>query len=384
MKKIIIILATLSIISCNNKPETTNVKLQTKEHEHGDEIHISKKQFESSKMELGSLSKQNFQEVVKTTGMIDVPPQSKEIITSFYGGYVKKSNLLIGDKVRKGQAVVTIENPEFVDMQQAYLEAKEQLDYLKNEYDRQKTLFDEEITSKKKYLKAQSDYNRKKATYNGLRKKLQMLNISTSSVELGNITSVITLYSSINGSVTKTNVSKGTHISPANEIMEITNTDHIHIELTAFEKDAMKIKKGQEIIFKIPEASGKQFDAEVHLVGKAIDEKTRTIKIHGHLHDETKNTFNIGMFVEAEIEVANQETMALPQTAVIENGEHYVVLKLEQQENGNYTFEPIEVEIGKTYKGYTEIVSDKIKPSDKILTKGGYSLIGAEGGGHSH
>jgi len=386
MKKYIIILIALSILSCNDKKPTDNSQNPKVEeqHEHGDEIHITKEQFDSSKMALGTISKQNFPEVVKTTGMIDVPPQSKEIITSFFGGYVKKSNLLIGDKVHKGQAVVTIENPEFVDMQQAYLEAKEQLDFLKNEYERQKTLFDEQITSKKKYLKAQSEYNRKKATYNGLKKKLQMLNISTSSVEQGNITSSITLYSSINGSVTKTNVSKGTHISPADEIMEITNTDHIHIELTAFEKDAMKIKKGQEILFKIPETSDKTYEAEVHLVGKSIDENTRTLKIHGHLHKETKNTFNIGMFVEAEIEVSNKEALALPQSAIIENGIHHVVLKLEHQENGNYTFEPIEIKIGKTYKGYTEIFSEVIKPSDKILVKGGYSLVGAEGGGHSH
>ena len=335
-------------------------------------------------MELGTLSKQNFPDIIKTTGMIDVPPQSKEIITSFFGGFVKKSNLLIGDNVRKGQAVVTIENPEFINMQQEYLEAKEQLAYLKNEYERQKTLFNEKITSQKKYLKAQSDYNRKMAIYNGLKKKLKMLNINISTVEQGNFTSVITLFSSISGSVTKINVSKGTHISPADEIMEITNTDHIHIELTAFEKDAMKIKKGQEIRFKIPEASNQVYNAEVHLVGKEISKVTRTVKVHGHLHKKTKNTFTIGMFVEAEIEVAKKEALSLPEGAIIENGEHQVVLKLEANENNEFHFEPIEVEVGKTHNGFTEIRSSTLKPNDKILVKGGYSLVGSEGGGHSH
>jgi len=384
----ILTIAILFFTSCKNEKSTNTTsenKVTTVQETHEDEdIKITKAQFESSKMELGKLSKQDFPEVVKTTGMIDVPPQSVEVISSFYGGYIKKSSLLIGDKVRKGQAVVTIENPDFVDMQQNYLEVKEEMVYLKSEFERQQTLFAEKITSEKKYLKAQSEYKRKVATLSGLRKKLKMLNISPSSVEQGNITSIITLYSTISGSISKINVSKGTHISPSDEIMEIINADHIHIELKVFEKDAMKIKKGQEIRFKIPEVSDKFYDAEVHLVGKSIDEESRTVKVHGHLHHKTKNRFDIGMFVDAEIETVSNKSMALPETAFIEEGEHKVVLKLEKQKNDTYVFKPIDVEIGKTYKGFTEILSDNIKESDTILTKGGYSLVGAEGGGHSH
>ncbi len=390
MKKYIIILAAFSILSCTNKEATKTNAQKTETHEgesegkHEEEITITQKQFDASKMALGQLSKQKFAEVVKTTGMIDVPPQSKEIITSFYGGFVKKSNLLVGDKVRKGQAVVTIENPEFLTLQQEYLEAKEQLSYLKNEYERQKTLFDEQITSQKKYLKAQSDYKRTNAVYLSLAKKLRMLNINLNKVNQGDFSSTITLYSSINGTVTKVNVSKGTPIATADEIMQIVNIDHIHIELTAFERDAMKIKEGQIINFKIPEASDKVYQAEVHLVSKIVDEASRTIKIHGHLLKETKNTFHIGMFVEAEIEVSNTELLALPNTAILEEDEHKVAFFLEEQKEGHYIFEPIEITIGKSNGTYTAIVSDNIKPTDKILVKGGYSLVGAEGGGHSH
>ncbi len=392
MKNLTYILITTIILftSCkkekdHNKNDGYQNETTKSEDSHEDEdITVTTAQFESSKMQLGKLSKQDFPEVVKTTGMIDAPPQSIEIISSFYGGYIKKSNLLIGDIVRKGQAVVTIENPEFVDMQQNYLEVKEEIGYLKSEFERQKTLYSEKITSEKNYLKAASNYKRKKATLNGLRKKLKMLNINLSNVEQGNMTSTITLYSSINGSISKINVNKGTHISPADEIMEIINIDHIHIELKVFEKDAMKIKKGQEIRFKIPEVSDEYYDAEVHLVGKSIETDSRTVKVHGHLHHKTKNRFDIGMFVDAEIETVSNKSMALPETAFIEEGEHKVVLKLEKQENGTYIFEPIEVKVGKTYKGFTEILSDNIKETDTVLTKGGYSLVGAEGGGHSH
>lgn len=386
MKKYIYILILtafiLGISSCKNESKSTD---ESEKEEHSEEeILITNEQFEHNKMELGSVSKQSFPEIVKTTGTIDVPPQSKEVINSFFGGYIKNSSLLIGDKVRKGQAVVTLENPEFIEFQQEYLEVTEQLTFLKSEYNRQKTLFEEKITSQKNYLKAQSEYNRKLAMHNGLKKKLQMLNINPISVEQGKMTSEITLYSSISGSVTSVNVSKGTYVSPADVIMEIVNKEHIHIELTVFEKDVLSIKEHQKITFSIPEANNKIYDAEVHLVGTQIDTGTRTIKVHGHLENDENNTFAIGMFVDAAIEISNKLEMALPNEAIVEEDGKFVILVLKSKISKGYIFEEKDITIGSKYKNFTEVLMEGLKPSDKILIKGAFDLVGVSGGGHSH
>src|SRR5690606_35259238 len=185
--------------------------------------------------------------------------------------------LLIGNIVKKGEVLVSLENPEFIQMQQEYLEAVEQLAYLKSEYDRQKTLLAERITSQKNFLKAESDYKRNLAIYNGLRKKLRMLNISPENAEKGILTPEATIYAPISGYVTAVNVSIGQYVSPSEIIMEIVNTDHIHVELSVFEKDILNIKKNQEIRFRIPEVSKEYYEAEVYLVGTSIDPKNRTV-----------------------------------------------------------------------------------------------------------
>jgi cobalt-zinc-cadmium efflux system membrane fusion protein len=166
--------------------------------------------------------------------------------------------------------------------------------------------------------------------------------------------------------------------------MEIVNTDHIHIELTVFEKDVMKIKEDQKINFKIPEASQEIYQAEVHLVGTSIDETTRTVKVHGHLHDDKSHQFAIGMFVDADIEITSKEGFAISEDAIVEKEENTYVLVLEKEENGSFIFELVEVTLGKKYQGFVEIISENINPTDKILTKGAYALVGGEGGGHSH
>ena len=342
-------------------------------------VKVSKVQFEGSKMQLGTLIEQSFPIFVKATGMIDVPPENKAVINAFVGGYIKKTPLLVGNRVKKGDALVTLENPEFVDMQQEYLEASEQLIFLKSEYERQKTLIKEKITSQKNFLKAESEYKRTLAMCNGLRKKLQMLNIDPKALENGNITSVITLYAPIDGSITNVYVSKGSYISPSDEIMEIVNTDHVHLELSVFEKDIMKIKKEQPIIFTIPEVSKDSYRGEVHLVGTAIDPKTRTIKVHGHLNHEDHTNYAIGMFVEANIATINTMEWALPIEAVVSIEDKQYVLLLISQENGEYSFEQKEVKTGSIFNGLIVIENARdFKESNQILYKGAFNIIEGE------
>lgn len=106
-------------------------------------------------------------------------------------------------------------------------------------------MFEEKITSQTNYLKAESTYQSSLASYNGLRQKLQMMSINPKDVEQGQISSSINLYAPINGYVTKVNISNGSFVSSSSELLEIVNTDHIHLELNVFEKDILNIKKEQ-------------------------------------------------------------------------------------------------------------------------------------------
>ena len=374
MKNIIQIAAVfLLLIGCGNK---NNAESVSEEQVEPTGIRVTQDQFDTNDLMLGALEKRTFPKMVETSGMIDVPPENRASITAFMGGFVKNTSLLVGDQVKKGQLLVSLENQEFVQMQQDYLEIFNQLDFLKAEFERNQTLFEEKIASQKNFLQAKSNYETAKSRYKGLREQLQMLNISPNRVEQGNITSQAVIYAPISGSVTKMNVAKGSYVSPATEIMEIVDNDHVHLELSVFEKDILKVKKGQRIQFKIPEASEDTFEAEVHLVGTSIDNTNRSIKVHGHLAHEEEANFLPGMFVDAKIMTDTIKTLSLPEEAVIESEGTYYVLKLVDKENGGYTFEQIPVKQGNTYDGYTEIIATDLNETDQFLTKGVFDLIG--------
>lgn len=338
-------------------------------------IYVTKAQFEHNEMTLGSLEEKEFLTVVKTTGMIDVPPENKSIINAMMGGYIKTTPLLVGERIKKGQQLVTLENPEFITLQQNYLEVKEQLSYLKAEFDRQKTMVEEKITSQKNYLKAASEYNTAMARFSGLKKQLSLLNISASEVEKGNITSIVAIYSPISGSITKVNVARGTFVAPGAPIMEIIDNEHIHIELSVFEKDIMQLKKGQKIRFTIPEASEQTFEAEVYLIGAAI-ENNRTVNVHGHLKNESEANFLVGMFVQADIITSSRSKMALPETAIVTIDEIDTALQLNKTDENGYYFTPVNLQSDGANNGFIAISDAQEFEASKFLTNGAFKLLG--------
>ena len=372
---ILIFSVVLSLSSCGNGDVQNEQITQQKAGMADERIFVSKAQFEHSNMTLGGIEEQLFHATIKTRGMIDVPPENRAVVNATMGGYIKATPLLLGDEVRKGQSLVTIENPEFVSLQQEYLEIKEQLTYLRSEFERQKTMVAENITSQKSFLQAESAFKTANARYNGLRKQLTMLNISPSNVEAGAISSVTTIYAPIAGSVTKMNVNRGTYVSPATAILEIINNEHIHLELSVFEKDIMKLKKGQKINFKIPEASTETYKAEVHLIGTVI-ENDRTIRVHGHIENESEANFLTGMFVEADIITDSVLVKALPETAIVGIEDRDYVLLLNERTADGYYFERVIAETGDSMDAYTEITNPQVFAADAtFLTNGAFNLI---------
>lgn len=365
-----IILLSLVLFSCK-KEETTETEPTANESGYA----VSHEQFKAMNMEFGSLTEHDFYVSVQATGVIDVPPQNKAKVTTFLGGYVKTTNLLVGDKVKKGEALLTLENTDFVDIQKDYLEVAEQIGYLKSEYERQKTLYDEKITSQKNYLKAESDYKKTLGMYQSLKKKLQLLNISPAQVEKGNLTSVITLYAPITGDVTQMNANVGMFMSPSDIILEIVDIEHLHVELNVFEKDILKIKEKQNIVFTVPQASKEKFNAEVVLVGKSIENKDRTIMVHGHLDDNIKQRLLTGMFVEAKIETESIKGLGIPTEAILsENNKNFVFL-LDKDQNGSYSFKKVLVKTGEQTDTFTQILPESNLPANaKILIKGAFDI----------
>lgn len=390
----------LLIAACNDKPaeagkeEPAAEEHTEKEGEHEASetaVELTPEQFVIGQVELGKIVPKNLSSVIAVNGLLDVPPQNQVSVSAPLGGFVQSTDLLQGMRVKKGQLLVVIENPEFVTIQQDYLESKSQLEYLALEYARQKELATEQVGPLKNFQQVTAQYKGMQSRVNGLKQQLAHIGLSPNRVQAGNITRTLSIYSPINGYVTEVNTNRGSYVTPTDVMFEIVDTEHLHVELTVFEKDITKLKANQKIRFYLPNESGVERMATLYLIGREISTE-RTVRVHAHL-DKEETQLIPGMYVKAFIELNNQTVPALPQEAVVQSeGKDYIfVFKGERQEAGEKMrdFQMVEIRKGVTESGYTEVV-EPVVTDDLIAVKGAYSLLAKmknteeEGEGHGH
>jgi cobalt-zinc-cadmium efflux system membrane fusion protein len=374
LKYILPILTLPFLIACGGNETVENQESEIEET--STTLIVTNAQFELGKMELGTLTEQSFNNVVKANGALDVPPENKATVSAYFGGYVKSISLLQGQKIAKGQTLFVLENPDYIQVQQDFLEAKSQLSYLKSDYERQKELATNNVSSQKTFLKAESEYKMTLAKYESLKKKLQLMNINPNSVTEYNMNSTITVKSPIAGFVTSVLATKGLFLNPSDIALTIMNTDHMHVELNIFEQDLTNVAIDQDVTFRI-QNSNTIYKAKVYLINKAIDTENRTIKLHCHfINEEDAIALTPGMFVEAEIYASSDSSLALPTNSVVSiENKSYILLKKERSKN-EITFERVEVKPGQINGNYIEILNSRgFKSDDQFLINGAFNLI---------
>ena len=364
----------LVLMSCK-KESTTEDKSSEQVSENI--IQLSETQFKNGDFKLTKADSTVFYEEFKVTGYVDVPPQNRASINSFFSGFVSQIDLITGDEVKNGDLLVKLQNPEFIQIQQEFLENYSQLDFLETEFKRKKNLLDDKVISKKVFQQTRSEYLSMKAKIQGQQKTLELMNINISKVLNGQFSETISLYAPISGKISKVNVSKGSFVEPNTMIMEILDTDHIHLELDVFEKDIMKIKVGDTLEFKIPEIKDEIFKAYVKLVGAEIGEN-RSVRAHAHPISENSN-FAVGMFIEAHFKHKPLMSLSLPETAFAKTDQAWIVLRLKDQKEGSYNFEMIEVQTSNEQFGKKPLKNKTtIRPNDRFLSNGVFDLVAGE------
>lgn len=375
---LVIGISILLLSACNEKQDE-NVVLEkiTDSNNEAEMVSVTAEQFNTSGMKLGKIVEKTFADRIQTTGMMDVPPEYKATVSFYFGGTVKDIHLLVGQSVKAGQTLFTLVNPEFVQVQQDFLSAKSSMRYLKAEYERQKKLLSENVSSKKKYLKTEMEFFTIRSKYEALGKKLKLLNIDPASLSFNTISSSVRVKAPINGYITEVNITKGESLSKNDVAVEIINTEHMHLELNVFEKDINKIKKGATIFFTLPDNKSKKYEAEVFLVGKTVSSNDRIINVHGHIKDESAvSNFIPGMFINAEILTDKINGFALPSSAIVDVEDDSFVLVLNTSDQSRYSFTKQKVKVGKTTNGFHQILNpEDFSNEDQFVIKGAFNLI---------
>jgi membrane fusion protein, heavy metal efflux system len=303
-------------------------------------------------------------------GSIDVPPQNIVSVSFPFGGYLKNTKLLPGMHVSKGEVIGLMEDQSLVQIQQDYLMAVARQNYLKLDYERQKMLQENNVNSAKTFQQVESEYASQKVLVSGLAQKLKMIHINPATLSESTISSMVPIYSPINGFVSGVNVNIGKFVNPTDVLFELINPEDMHAALVVFEKDIAKVQKGQKVTVSLVDEPGKEYLCEVILVTRNVSEN-RTGIVHCHFEQMPK-TLLTGMFLNAKILLTVTNALTVPEEAVVRYGKKEYVF----QEQSKTDFKLVPVQTGIIQNGQVQLIDSANALSQKpIVVKNAYSIL---------
>jgi membrane fusion protein, heavy metal efflux system len=328
-------------------------------------------QLKNAGITTGKMEQREISSILKVNGKVDVPPQNMVSISVPLGGYLKTTHLLPGMHVYKGDVIAVMEDQQYIQLQQDYLTAKARIVFLENEYLRQKELNHSQASSNKVYQQAEADYKSQQILITALGEKLKLAGININKLSETNISRSINIYSPINGYVSKVNVNIGKYVSSTEVLFELINPLDIHLALKVFEKNLDKLFIGQKLVAYTNNQPDKKYLCEILLIGKDLSMEGNT-EVHCHFEVYDK-TLIPGTYMNAEIEIKNNKAFTLPADAVVRfEGKQFVY-----KANNNHQFEMVEVTVGESENGFTEIIfqNNNDMSSADFVIKGAYSLL---------
>ncbi|MBS3768806.1 MAG: efflux RND transporter periplasmic adaptor subunit [Bacteroidales bacterium] len=292
-----------------------------------DEVLITEKQMKTADIALGTITRQELSQLVKSFGELALAPSDEARVSAVIGGVCRDLRIIEGDYVKKGQVIARISHPDIVDMQQRYLEALNRDEYLESEYKRQKRLLEDSVNSEKTFQNAKSDYQSNLTRLQSLRQKLELIHIDTDQLSPQTLQKDYPVVAPISGYIARINVNTGSHVSPQQPLFHITANDKVHIDLNVYEKDMSKIAQGQNLTFKLANKPATQpMKGKIMKVAKRFDSGQRTALVHAEILEKSEDLLP-GMAVMAHIQTGGKKQMTLPEEAfVAEQGEDYTFL----------------------------------------------------------
>src|SRR3990167_2740438 len=288
---------------------------------------------------------------LKATGEIG-PNQNRFVVVSpRMPGVAKEVLVDWGDRVKKGKAMLKL---------------------AKKNYQREKSLYRQNICSKKQFLEAETDYEQAQIEFKALRERLKLMglheNIMLNAPE-GNVSSLFTIAAPFDCTVIEKKVAVGELKNAFTPIITISDLTHIWVWFDIYEKDITKVKVGNSVTISVASYPDEQFEGLVTYIGATVNEKTRTVKVRAEV-DNSHEKLKPGMFAKVLLQVETRgDSIMLPEEAVQSDGQKdFVFVPLREG-----LFLRRDVNLGARVDGYVKVISG-LNRNDKVVVKGGFLL----------
>jgi cobalt-zinc-cadmium efflux system membrane fusion protein len=324
---------------------------------------------------------------VNVPGKVALNADHQAHIVPRVSGVVQAVHKTLGDQVRAGEILATLESRELADLKSAYLTAQEQQALAQSVFDREADLRQKKITSEQEYLQAKQDLASAKIATRAAAQKLRALGLSDEAItrlptQPGATFTQYAITAPFNGTIIERHISLGEVLQDATAAFVVADLSTVWVDLQIYPKDLPFVRTGQTAVMSadpgIPEAQG-----TIAYMGPVVGEQTRTALARVVLPNP-QGHWRPGLFVTADITIERHEvSLLIPETA-LQSVEERPTVFVETPEG----FIPQPVTLGRRNAAAIEVTSGLV-PGQRYVTRGAFTLKaqlakGSFGDGHNH
>jgi cobalt-zinc-cadmium efflux system membrane fusion protein len=273
----------------------------------------------------------------------------------------------LGDKVRAGQTLATLDSVAVGEAHAAFNEAQAELGIAEADFKRAESLNAEEIIPRKDYLRAKADRDKAAAALRAATDRLRLLGGSPSAS--GAAVSAFAVTAPFAGTVIEKKATLGELASPSEPLFSVADLSRVWIQADLPESALAKVRIGANAKVTVPAYPNEVFSGRVGHIGASLDKDTRTVAARIEVAN-AEGRLKPEMFATATIEVAGEqrEAISLPDAAIVLMDGKPTVFVYRQG-----AYEAAQVEPGERIGGRT-VLKSGLMAGDQVVTSGTYAL----------
>ncbi|MGC3998259.1 MAG: efflux RND transporter periplasmic adaptor subunit [Anaeromyxobacter sp.] len=273
---------------------------------------------------------------VRLTGEVRLDERRVAHVAPRVEGVVRRVHATLGERVRRGQALLELESVQLGEAESELLSARAALQLAEAAADRQTRLRAEQITSEKEYLAARQELEEASIRARGAEERLRRLGASPAQLAAGREAAGaggLVVRAPVDGVVLELHAVPGELVKPEESIATVGDVGSVWVWADLHEDQLGRVLEARRAgalraEVEVRAFPGTTFPGKVDLVGPSMDERTRTVKLRVAVADGEAR-LRAGMFAGVRVFVPGaEEALAVPASAVLsDEGRSFVFLR---------------------------------------------------------
>ncbi|MFM8390862.1 MAG: efflux RND transporter periplasmic adaptor subunit [Methylophilaceae bacterium] len=362
---IVVSLLALSLMACGSKQETQTAKVN--------DPNIVELPAEMAKgitvMKVGDAE---IRDLLRIPGSIQVDEQRMARIGAPVTGRISDIDVVLGQHVKRGQVLATVNSTELAQNQLAYIKALQQISLQSKAVERAKALLDADVIAPAELQKRESELSGAKADLIAARNQLMVLGMSQANIDKLSRSAQMDTFSNINARIAGTVISRkinlGQVVQPADELFVVADLSTVWAVAEVPEHQIDLIEKGQEVDIEIPAINEKPIKGKLIFVGDVVNPETRTVTVRSEILNN-KQEIKPDMLVSMLVLSKPTKKLSVPAQAIVrENDKNYVFVQIAPNK-----YRLREVTTDEEYQGNVAVING-LSAGETIIVEGAFHV----------